>query len=412
MDKNSTGFKPKNLRTNNSKLIIDLFRKQEELSIQDLTNAVGLSKTSIIKIVHQLMDDGIVISAGKGSSTEEGGKRPNIYRLNPSYLYCISVLFTDYEYTGKIIDLKLQTIHTITLSYDCPHSYEEVVDNIVKIIQERMKMGNLLPEQLCGITIGMPGVINAKKGVIVRPTREFSCEQNAPLRQNVADRLPFETNIYFDNACRFGGYYELLDNEERQSRSVVVIETFEKSVGGCLIQQGELIQGDNGFVGEFGHIKTDYKTSRRCASCGNTGCFEATVCSDGLVADAGSRDYTGSALEPFLESHTLNADIIFQEANRGDELAQKVVDYAVNQFWALIQNIRFVCDPSEIIIQGLYSAAGEYFHDNLLKELVSMTYYDSSNVPTITFSDVDSMLSLHSGAALYCIDQYFGLNPD
>ena len=41
-----------------------------------------------------------------------------------------------------------------------------------------------------------------------------------------------------------------------------------------------------------------------------------------------------------------------------------------------------------------------------------MTYYDSSNVPTITFSDVDSMLSLHSGAALYCIDQYFGLNPD
>ena len=56
MDKNSTGFKPKNLRTGNSKLIIDLFRKQEELSIQDLTNAVNLSKTSIIKIVHQLMD--------------------------------------------------------------------------------------------------------------------------------------------------------------------------------------------------------------------------------------------------------------------------------------------------------------------------------------------------------------------
>ena len=52
-----------------------------------------LSKTTVKKTI-DLLTAMKLLSAGKGESTEEGGKKPELYRFNRSFGYVISIHVT------------------------------------------------------------------------------------------------------------------------------------------------------------------------------------------------------------------------------------------------------------------------------------------------------------------------------
>ena len=80
-----TGNKPKNIKSNNQKIVLSLLRSSDALSLSEIAAQVNLSKTTITKIVNALMEKGLVHSIGKGSSTEEGGKRPELFAFCADY---------------------------------------------------------------------------------------------------------------------------------------------------------------------------------------------------------------------------------------------------------------------------------------------------------------------------------------
>ena len=89
-----TGSKPKSLKDNNVRLALEIIRRGEIVSVAGISEEIRLSKTTAKKIIDQLLARGFVVSVGKGESTDEGGKRPELYRFRPAYGYVVSAHIT------------------------------------------------------------------------------------------------------------------------------------------------------------------------------------------------------------------------------------------------------------------------------------------------------------------------------
>lgn len=58
--------KPRNIKYNNQKLVLSLFRYAGKISVSEIASQANLSKTTITKIVSDFLEKGLIISAGKG----------------------------------------------------------------------------------------------------------------------------------------------------------------------------------------------------------------------------------------------------------------------------------------------------------------------------------------------------------
>ena len=79
--KNLSG-KPVDIKLHNQRLVISLLERKKILSAGELSSLTALSKTTVSKILAELCKQDIVCSAGKGESTTEGGKKPELFRIN------------------------------------------------------------------------------------------------------------------------------------------------------------------------------------------------------------------------------------------------------------------------------------------------------------------------------------------
>ena len=100
-----TGAKPQSLKYKNQKLVLKLFRENNNLSITEAAKKIKLSKTTVIKIFEHLIQNNLIIFKGKGVSGNKGGKKPDLYELNRLYGYTISV---------HILDTKIRLVTTDT----------------------------------------------------------------------------------------------------------------------------------------------------------------------------------------------------------------------------------------------------------------------------------------------------------
>jgi len=132
-------------------------------------------------------------------------------------------------------------------------------------------------------------------------------------------------------------------------------------VGGGIISDGNLVRGATGNGAEVGHLL--FKPGGKLCSCGRRGCVEAYA--------AGSQIPARYAEEGGASG--LNASEIWQKARRGEDIAARVVDTAVEALASLIVNLQTLFDSEKIILGGgvlehskdlygrLKKAAGSYF---------------------------------------------------
>ena len=100
--------KPKSLKQLNTRVVLDILRARDVVSVADISEAVHLSKTTVKKVLDLLAAAGIVLSAGKGESTNAGGKKPELYRFNMKYGYSICLHVTPEDLIAVMTDLRAE----------------------------------------------------------------------------------------------------------------------------------------------------------------------------------------------------------------------------------------------------------------------------------------------------------------
>ena len=119
-----TSRKPKNIKYHNQRLILALLRSREVMTAGELAEQAHLSVPTITKILAELQARRLVKSMGKGNSTEEGGKKPELFALNGAHRYVISITAGSERIKCALLDLTCKVLDKRSLPYTDGSSYE------------------------------------------------------------------------------------------------------------------------------------------------------------------------------------------------------------------------------------------------------------------------------------------------
>jgi glucokinase len=145
----------------------------------------------------------------------------------------------------------------------------------------------------------------------------------------------------------------------------MVMFTLGTGIGGGVILHDKVLEGQHSHGAEVGHMKIDLGKTRQCG-CGRWGCLEAFASATAIVkrAHEAVADVSGKSILKDLLNTTneeLPAKVVFQAADRGDEIARKVVDETAFCLAVGAMNMMHIVDPDMVVFAGGMIAAGEPF---------------------------------------------------
>lgn len=254
------------------------------------------------------------------------------------------------------------------------YEIKTIIDNnpskIIKQICDFVN-DNLKEDTLSGIGICVPGpVLNGK---VLGAQNILWKEVNL---KEILKKIYPKIVVTIANDANAALYGEWKYSNYKDDSSAVLI-TLGTGVGGGIVIDNKLLQGENGSAGELGHIKIFPFGGRMC-TCGRSGCLETYVSATGIVREA--LEQRQGKLTILNNYSNLTSKIIFDCAKDKDYVASCVVDN-IAYFLAIgISNICDIIDPKLIIIGGGVSKAGDFLIDKVKKHFEKLVFYSIKKV--------------------------------
>lgn len=235
---------------------------------------------------------------------------------------------------------------------------EEPSTTIKKLIAE-IKRINYPDVQ--GIGIGCPGTVDSETGVV-----EFAPNigwENLHIKELIEKEIPLPVHVTNDaNAAAAG---ESAFGVGKQYQNMVLL-TLGTGVGGGLIMNGKLFEGNEGKGAEIGHMVIEMD-GRPCG-CGRHGCLESYASATALISDTkeAMKQHSDSQMWKFAkELNEVDGRVAFAAAKIGDRYAQEVVRNYVHYLGEGILNLCNIFRPDAVVLCGGISKEGAYLTSRL-----------------------------------------------
>ena len=332
--------------------IIRYYINNGENSLADLGKDMNLSVPTVTKLVNELIEDGFVIDFGKQETA--GGRKPNIYGINPNSGYFVGVDVKQFginlaliNFSGTLIELKMGV----------PFEYENTKTNLDKMDEIIRNFIDNLPvpvSKILSIGINISGRVNAATG---HSYSRYSFDEN-PLSDVLQER--FGKHVSIDNDSRAMAYGEYLAGDIKNEKNVLFINV-SWGLGLGIILDGKLYYGKSGFSGEFGHISV-FENEILC-HCGKKGCLETQASGSYIYSKILEKikDGNSSVLDKQIKKgKNITLEGIIAAAHDGDMLAIDVIEEVGNTLGRQLAGLINIFNPELVIIGGVVAMAGDY----------------------------------------------------
>ncbi|MDX1991166.1 MAG: ROK family protein [bacterium] len=192
-----------------------------------------------------------------------------------------------------------------------------------------------------------------------------------PLGERLQDHFG-SLPVYLANDANAVGLGEYRFGAGRGARSMMFI-TVSTGVGGGVILDGHLWEGEHGLSGEIGHTRVVNEGALKC-DCGRYGCVE-TVCSGPSMAGRARTLLAEKPEVPSLLRDTPNftAREVDQCAAQGDSIAVQVVKESAGYLGVAIGNAIQLFDLDCVVIGGGVSRSGALWWETLRASVEAST---------------------------------------
>ncbi len=197
---------------------------------------------------------------------------------------------------------------------------------------------------LGAVGVASAGLIEQSTGVL-RSSPNLPLFHDVPVRDTV--RETFACPVAIENDATAFAFGEWASGAARGARHAVFV-TLGTGVGGGVVVNGALHRGAHGFAGEIGHTCVSIAPDAPLCACGRTGCVEAYVGANALVARARAHD--AAIASP--------ADITARAA-AGAEPMRRVLADAGAVLGVALGNMVNTLDPEVLVVGGGVARAGE-----------------------------------------------------
>ena len=334
------------------KKIIQYLILTGESSIADISKEIEMSVPSATKLVMELLEDEFILDSGKQNTN--GGRRPNVYGINPVSGYFIGVdvhrkrvLLATIDFNGKMIDEEMN------IPYQLENS-QKALDELCSIISNYIDHLPVSKDKILQIGINLTGRVDTSSGY----SYSFFCFEERPLAQIIEERLQIPVTL--ENDSRAMAYGEYISGNVKEKKNVVFINV-NWGLGSGLILDGKLYYGKSGYSGEFGHISA-FDNEILCG-CGKKGCLETEASGFAMQRILTERCKQGSStiLSTIMEKKGEVSLSDFVEAVlKEDVLAIEIVEHIGLNLGRWIAGLINIFNPELVMIGGPLSLTKDY----------------------------------------------------
>jgi glucokinase len=262
-----------------------------------------------------------------------------------------------------LYDNQAKLLHQWAIPTDTTSNGSHILKNMCDSIKQTLKENKLTVDSLLGVGIGTPGVVDNENGTVCNAFNLGWADKQDVKASFTKQGLSIPLYLTNDANCAAYGEGNISNDES------VVFITLGTGVGGGVIIDNKILQGNINSAGEIGHMRSYLNYGFTC-TCGNGNCLESVASATGIVnvAKKESEDFNEySQLNKMIkENKDITAKTVFDLAKQDDKLANKVVDLITHDLGVSCGNIANLLNPKSIIIGGGVSHAGTMLLDKIV----------------------------------------------
>ncbi len=265
------------------------------------------------------------------------------------------------------------------------------VSNLPRIkdaIDRILTRQNISVEQLSGIGLAFPGIVDPKERKVISTNEKYddACQFNFNhwIEQNW--NVPF----YIDNDARLAVVGEWQQGAAKGKNNVVMI-TIGTGIGTGVIIDGNVLYGQHYQAGSLGgHFVIDYK-GRSC-TCGNKGCVEAMASFSFLPAIIRQHPHLSNSFKKLADK--IDFKEIFALAATGDKDSLLLRNECMDIWSAAIVTYIHAYDPEIVVLGGGVMNSAKVIIP-YVKEKVERYAWCPSSVIQIKMAQLSENAALH-----------------
>jgi glucokinase len=236
-----------------------------------------------------------------------------------------------------------------------------IVDAVIGCVDQALEEAGLSRKDVAAAGMGSPGPLDIKSGTIL-----FSANlnvKNFPIGPELSAIL--DRPVLVRNDVRVGGYAEFRLGAGRGYRDLIAAFV-GTGIGGCVILDGQILEGATGNSGEIGHMIV--KAGGPRCGCGARGCMEALASKTAIArrVEKAVRKGLPTVLADKMarKGGRLKSRDLAEAVMANDLLALKEVHRAAHFLGIGLGNLINVLGPEIVIIGGgVAGALGEPYID-------------------------------------------------
>lgn len=320
-----------------TKNIVDVLARLGPIDRRRLTDEIGVGRSTVSRAIGQLLDARIAIEL---DTPPQGRGRPQtLLAVNPQVASAIGLYFGLRHVLAAIVDPAHRIVGTAEAFLGLDYTVEEAIQTSLRLIAE-LEAKQTGP--IVGVGLAMPGPMDRSEMTLTYSSilPQWAGVQFVDL---IRHHLPYP--VVADNESNLAAHAEKLWGAAIDLDTIIFLK-LHSGVGGAIVMHGQVVRGQRGAAGEFGHISRNLR-GERCR-CGRRGCLEASIGIPRLLAH-------------LSEAH--GRPISFPEALQllrdGDRACVDLIRAAGYEAGRALGTLCNVLDPQAIIVGGALTRAGE-----------------------------------------------------
>ncbi|MEI8201043.1 MAG: ROK family transcriptional regulator [Eubacteriales bacterium] len=315
-------------RANRANVYSLLFRRGQ-LTRQEIVESLQLSLPTVTQYLSDLQDEGLVSESGYIGNT--GGRSAKTYDIVSDARTAIGLDITKNHISAVAVDLRGEITARIRVRYAFART-DAYYQYLGEIVLELITEAKLNPAGILGVGIGVPGLCTADyQTVYYGQILGFTGATCKEFSKNIS----YPTALMNDASA--ANFAELWINKGIKNAFYIMLSN---NVGGSVVINGQLFNGDNLHSGEVGHLTI--VTGGELCYCGKRGCMDP-YCAATILSSL-----TDSNLEDF-----------FTILKKGSPEAAELWDAYLDHLTDAVVNVHVLYD-CKVIIGGY---VGQFISD-------------------------------------------------
>ena len=394
---------PSVLKHRNRELILACFRDHQEHTVADIVARTGISKLTVMRAIQFFCAKNILVSSGKGESTEQGGKKPEYFRFGCNK-YLLTIMLWPENLGLTLFDMQLREIRRSSFAWIIPATPELAFAFVREQAMALLDQAGIGCADLYGVSLSTSGIVDYDTLVLKYSVHSPEWGTDIPVGtylRSIFGDAPF---YYIENAGKCISQTILHEQADPARRILVLFTSW--GLSGALIQDGKILSGRDSLIGEVGHMILDPMDTEQC-SCGSYGCLERLVSIARLRKRIAMDPPPATSPLSKLAPEAINLNHLFFASRQNDPYARTYVTYLADCFSTLLRNVSLVFNPETVVFVGDFAIADEYFDHRMRQQFHQFRYLASSSPMEVRY-DTRMLPELDArGGAIALMNHFF-----